>query len=138
MPIQPADALLRPRSQTLPPPRFRYSPIVQVGPQVWVSGLVGLDPATGALAEGGTRGQARQILTNLLALCQEQGWPLSRLVMARIYATDFNAFGEINEVWEDVFAQVDPPARTSVGVSALPLGAAVEMEFQFYLAQDAT
>lgn len=123
----------RPRSQALPAPRFRYSPLVQAGPFAWVSGLVGLDPATGALAEGGAHGQARQILANLRAVADEQGWPLDRLVVARIYATDFAAFPEINRAWEAVFTDIEPPARTSVGVQALPLGAAVEMEFQFFL-----
>jgi len=132
-PVPTYDPIERPRSQALPAPRFRYSPLVKAGPFVWVSGLVGLDPATGALAEGGAHGQARQILSNLRAVADENGWPLDRLVVARIYATDFTAFPDINRAWEAVFTGIEPPARTSVGVQALPLGAAVEMEFQFFL-----
>ena len=51
--------------------------------------------------------------------------------MARVYTTRFEQFGEFNEVWERQFADVEPPARTSIGVSALPLGALVEIEFVF-------
>lgn len=124
-----ARSLLTPRA--LPAPRFRYTPVVVAGGFAFVSGLVGLDPARGALADGGTLGQSRQILANLRALCAEQGWTLEQLVAARIYCADFAEFPEVNRAWEECFDGVAPPARTSVGVDALPLGARVEMEFQF-------
>jgi 2-iminobutanoate/2-iminopropanoate deaminase len=121
-------SLISPKA--LPAPRFRYTPVVVAGGFAFVSGLVGLDPARGALAEGGTLGQSRQILANLRALCAEQGWTLGQIVAARIYCADFAEFPEVNRAWEECFAAVEPPARTSVGASALPLGARVEMEFQ--------
>jgi 2-iminobutanoate/2-iminopropanoate deaminase len=128
-PALPARQL--PCSAVLPAPRFRYSPVVVVGGFAFVSGMVGLDPGTGALAEGGAYGQSRQILANLRALCAEQGWSLGQIVVARLYCADFSRFDEVNRAWEACFADIEPPARTSVGVSALPLSAAVEMEFQF-------
>lgn len=118
-------------SRTLPAPRFRYSPVVQAGPFVFVSGLVALDAATGALVPGGTFAQTAQILANLQRLVDEQGWHLEQLVLARIFCADFQNFGEVNRAWEAFFTGMVPPARTSVGVSALPLGALVEIEFQF-------
>jgi 2-iminobutanoate/2-iminopropanoate deaminase len=118
------------RSAVLPAPRFRYSPVVAARGFVFVSGMVGIDPATGALAEGGVYGQARQILDNLRALCVEQGWSLDQIVVARVYCADFSRFDDVNRAWEVVFADVEPPARTSIGASGLPLGAAVEIEFQ--------
>jgi 2-iminobutanoate/2-iminopropanoate deaminase len=121
-------------SRTLPTPRFRYSQVVQAGPFAFVSGMVGLDAATGRLAVGGAHGEALQILTNLGRLAEEMGWSIDQLVLARIFCTDFSAFPEINRAWESFFAERVPPARTSVGVSALPLGASVEMEFQFVIA----
>jgi 2-iminobutanoate/2-iminopropanoate deaminase len=130
--IAPAHAGRRevPVSAVLPTPRFRYSPVVIAGGFAFVSGLVGLDPRTGALAAGDVYAQSRQILENLDALCIERGWTLEQLVVARIYCADFSRFPEVNRAWEERFADVVPPARTSVGASALPLGALVEMEFQ--------
>lgn len=120
--------LVTPRA--LPAPRFRYTPVVIAQGFAFVSGLVGLVPASGTLATGGAFGQARQVLENLRAVCEEQGWSLEQLVAARIYCIDFSEFPDVNRAWEECFATVKPPARTSVGVSALPLGARVEMEFQ--------
>lgn len=117
--------------QALPAPRFRYSPVVVAAGFAFVSGLVGIDPRGGGLAQGGAYGEARQILANLRALAAEQGWGLDRLVTARVYCADFAEFGEVNRAWEECFAEVAPPARTSIGAAGLPLGARVEMEFQF-------
>lgn len=118
-------------SRALPAPRFRYSPVVQAGPFAFVSGMVALDAATGALISGGTFEQTAQILANLQRLADEQAWSLQQLVLARVFCSDFSAFAEVNRAWEAFFADTVPPARTSVGVNALPLGALVEIEFQF-------
>lgn len=117
-------------SRTLPAPRFRYSPVVQAGPFVFVSGMVALDPVTSQLVGEDTHAQSARILANFAALAQEMGWSLEQVVVVRIYCTDFSAFAEVNRAWEAFFAGATPPARTSMGVSALPLGALVEMEFQ--------
>lgn len=119
------------RSKVLPAPRFLYSPVVAAGGFAFVSGLVGLDPATGLLATGGAAAEARQVLSNLFQLAAEQGWSMRQLVLARVFCTNFEDFPAINAVWEEVFAGIEPPARTSLGVNALPLGARVEIEFQF-------
>ncbi len=123
-------------SKTLPTPRFRYSPVVQAGPFVFVSGLVGLDARTGQLAAGGAHGQAAQVLRNVRALADEMGWSMSQLLVARVFCVGADASAEVNRAWDEAFADVVPPARTFVGVSALPLGAAVEIEFQFLLGDD--
>lgn len=117
-------------TQALPRPHFRYSPVVRVGPMVFVSGMVALDPLHGGLVDGDAGAQTARILANLRALMDEQGWTLSQLVLARVYCADFPAFGLVNQAWEAFFAGHEPPARTSLGVSALPLGALVEIEFQ--------
>ena len=123
-----------PASVVLPAPRFRYSPVVVAGGFAFVSGMVGLDAATGKLAEGGAYGESRQVLANLRALLAEQSWSLEQIVAARLYCADFAQFGEVNRAWDECFASVAPPARTSIGVAALPLGAQVEMEFQLIVA----
>jgi|GEM_PF-266466 len=120
-------------SKTLPAPRFRYSPVVRAGAFAFVSGLVGLDARTGRLAEGGAYGQTAQVLRNLRALADEIGWSISQLIVARVYCADVNGTADVNRAWDEAFAEVTPPARTFVVVSALPLGAAVEIEFQFHV-----
>ena len=123
-------------SRVLPPPRFLYSPVVAAGPFVFISGMVGLAPQGGALVAGGARAEAAQVLANLRRLLDEQAWSLEQIVLARIFCSDFATFPEINAAWEECFAGAVPPARTSVGVSHLPLGALVEMEFQLFLGQE--
>jgi len=127
-----ADLALRriTQSRALPPPRFRYTPAIEVGPFVFVSGLVGLDPATGKLAASGAFAETAQILENIRALCDEQDWSLERLVMARVYCTGDDVAGAVNEAWDEFFSGGEPPARSFVIVTGLPLGAAVEIEFQ--------
>ena len=123
------------RSEVLPAPRFRYSPVVVAGGFAFLSGMVGLSAATGKLAEGGAYGETRQVLANLQALLAEQGWSLEQIVLARVYCADFAQFGDVNRAWDECFVAVAPPARTSIGVAALPLGAQVEMEFQLVMAR---
>lgn len=98
-----------------------------------MSGLIALDPLTGQLVRGGVGPETAQILTNMGHAIAELGLTYSDLTRARIYTTDFAKFADINAAWEQVFTgAVTPPARTAVGVSALPLGAAVEMEFDLF------
>ncbi len=118
-------------SPSMPAPRFRYTPCVKTGPIYTVSGMIGLDPATGALAPGGVAAQTRQILANLKAALPDYGLELEHMMAARLYVVPFEQFPAVNAVWDECFADVAPPARTSVGVSALPLGALVEIEFSF-------
>ena len=121
-------------SKALPAPRFHYSPVVVAGGFAFVAGMVGLD-AESALVNGGAYAETAQVLSNMKRLAAEQAWPLEHLAFARIFCTDFSRFGEVNRAWEEAFAGVEPPARTSIGVAALPLGATVEIEFQFVVAE---
>ncbi|WP_083439213.1 RidA family protein [Herbaspirillum autotrophicum] len=120
------------QSDAIPAPRFRYSPCVQIGPVVQVSGMVALDPANGQLVSGGPGAETACILANLQRALPDYDVTLEDLLIARIFTTRFDAFADINAAWEAVFtADLVPPARTTVGVSALPLGASVEIEFSF-------
>lgn len=120
------------KSPKLYAPKFRYSPCVKAGPWYAVSGMVALDPATGQLVGGGVYCEAKQILHLVQLGLPDWGLSLEHLVRARIYTTRMDHFPEINKAWEEVFANVEPPARTSIGVAALPLGATVEMEFDLF------
>jgi 2-iminobutanoate/2-iminopropanoate deaminase len=120
-------------STFLPKPRFRYSPVVKAGPWIRVSGMIALDATTGALEPGGPGAETAKIMANLIGALPEFGIALDDLVAARIFTTRFEQFADINRAWEAAIdTMATPPARTSVGVSALPLGASVEIEFEFY------
>lgn len=118
--------------KSTPAPRFRYTPCVRTGPFYEFSGMVGL-AGDGRLAVGGVEAETRQILRNLIAAAKELDLTLEHLASVNIFTTRFEEFPLINKVWEEFFTvDMPPPARTSVGVAALPLGAAVEMAFRFY------
>lgn len=115
--------------RALPAPRFRYSQIVRAGSHYYCSGLLGISDA-GELVSGGPGAETASILARLPAILLELGLGWSNLVFARIYCSDMSRFGEVNHAWESVFTpERIPPARTSIGVAALPLGASVEIEF---------
>ena len=124
-------------SKALVPPKFRYSQLVKAGPHYYCSGLIALDNDTGKLVEGGVGPETEKILENLQLLMAEFSLHWKHLAFARVFTTDFSRFGEFNTAWEALFNGLDvpPPARTSVGVSALPLGASIEIEFTFYREQ---
>lgn len=119
----------------LPAPKFRYSPCVKTGPFYQFAGMIALDPTTSALVDGGPEAEARRILANLRIALVDFGLTLDDLVGATLYTTKFDQFPAINKAWEEVFtADVTPPARTAIGVAALPLGATVEIDFRAYKA----
>ena len=118
--------------KSTPAPKFRYSPCVKTGPFYEFSGMVGLTKE-GKLANGGVEGETRQILFNMVSAASELGLKVTDMVVANIFTTKFEEFPVINKVWEEIFTEdVPPPARTSLGVAALPLGSLVEMSFRFY------
>jgi 2-iminobutanoate/2-iminopropanoate deaminase len=105
-----------------------YSQAVRSGELLFCSGQIPLDPVSGELV-GVTAGeQTRRCLENLGAVCVAAGASLDDAVRLTIYLTDLGAFAEVNEVYGSFFAGEDPPARVTVGVSALPKGAQVEID----------
>lgn len=133
--MQPISASLKriTNSQVLPRPRFKYTPALSAGNLIFVSGVVGLSNQTGTLVEGGAFEQTLQVLYNLQALCDEQDWKIDRIAMARVYCVGTNAIEEVNRAWNSFFEDREIPARSVVVVIGLPLGAAVEIEFQLFL-----
>lgn len=121
-------------SNTLVPPKFKYSQLVKAGPHYYCSGLIALDNETGALVPGGVGPETGKILENLQLLMAEFALGWEHLAFARVFSSDFARFAEFNAAWEALFNNLDvpPPARTSVGVNALPLNASIEIEFTFY------
>jgi len=104
-----------------------YSQAVRVGQTVYLSGQIGLDPQTQALAGDSLESQARQVFSNLAAVAVAAGGDLGNVAKVNLYLTDIAAFAQVNEVMK--FSFDEPfPARAAVGVAALPKGALVEAE----------
>jgi 2-iminobutanoate/2-iminopropanoate deaminase len=104
-----------------------YSQGIRTGDLVFVSGQLGIDPASGELVEGGIAEQTAQVMRNVAAVLEEAGSGLDQLVKTTIYLVDLGDFAAVNEVYAaSVGAQ--PPARATIEVSALPSGALVEIE----------
>src|SRR3954463_2202665 len=94
---------------------------------VFCSGQVPLDPNTGQLVEGSVGEQTRRCLENLSVVAAAAGAALADAVRMGIYVTDMSTFKEVNEAYGGYF-ESDPPARSTVAVSALPVGADVEID----------
>ena len=89
--------------------------------------MAGLDPATGKLVEGGTRGQLVRVLENLSAVLHASGHTLDDVVKTTVYLIDLGEMALVNEVYAGYFS-APHPARATVQVAALPAGARVEIE----------
>ena len=104
-----------------------YSHAVVSNGLVFLSGQTPVDPATGRLVEGSIGDRTRRCLDNLAIVAQAAGASLADAVRAGIYVTDIAAFKDVNAAYGAYF-ESDPPARSTIGVAALPLGAAVEID----------
>ncbi|MFT3916475.1 MAG: Rid family detoxifying hydrolase [Anaeromyxobacteraceae bacterium] len=119
----PREALTAPGAARVGP----YSHGVRAGELVFLSGQTPVDPATGRLREGGVGSQADQCLTNLFAVLAADGLGPEDVVKVNVYLVDMADFAELNAAYARRFAE-PYPARTTVGVAALPLRARIEME----------
>ena len=104
-----------------------YTHAVKSNGLVFCSGQVPLDPNTGKLVEGSIGDRTRRCLDNLSVVAAAAGAQLSDAVRMGIYVTDMSTFKEVNEAYATYF-ETDPPARSTVAVSALPVGADVEID----------
>lgn len=109
-----------------------YSQAVKAGNTVYLSGQIGLDPATMTLAEG-FEAQTLRVFENLKAVAEAAGGSLADAARVTIYLTDLGNFGVVNELMTRYFAE-PYPARATVGVAALPRGAQVEIDAVLVLA----
>lgn len=103
-----------------------YSQAVRAGEAVYISGQIGLDPATMQLAEG-VEAQTHRVFRNLAAVADAAGVKLSDAVRMTVYLTDLAHFARVNEIMAQ-YLKEPYPARVSVGVAALPRGALVEID----------
>ena len=110
-----------------PPAAGPYSHAVKAGGLVFLSGQVPLDPGGSGLVDGDIGDQTRRCLDNLAAVAAAAGASLDDAVRCGIYVTDVSTFQAINEAYGAYFGDA-PPARTTIGVAALPMGAEVEID----------
>ena len=120
----PRDPIIIPNA---PPPTNPYSSGIRSGDHVFLSGQTGVDPATGALVEGGVAAQAEQVFKNLARVLAAAGLSLGDAVKCNVYLTDIGDFQAMNAVYARQF-EAPYPARTTVAVAALPGGARIEIE----------
>ncbi len=111
-----------------PAPIGPYSQAVVHGGLVFASGQIPIDPATGALVEGSIEAQTERVIRNLAAVLEAAGSDLDRVLKTTVYVTDLALFARVNEVYARHFGDAPSPARATVEVAALPLGALVEMD----------
>jgi 2-iminobutanoate/2-iminopropanoate deaminase len=107
-----------------------YSQAVRVGDFLYTSGQVGLDPATGALVEGGIDAQTTRVLDNLKAVLEAAGTDFAHVVKTTVFLKNMGDFASMNAIYGKYFAPegVVAPARSTVEVARLPKDALVEIE----------
>jgi 2-iminobutanoate/2-iminopropanoate deaminase len=116
-------AITTPKAKAIGP----YSAAVEAGDFVFVSGQIPLDSATGKLVEGDISAQARQSLENLKTVLAAAGLGFADVVKTTIFLTSMGDFAAVNEVYKSYVAE-PYPARSTIAVAALPMGAKVEIE----------
>ena len=109
-----------------------YSQAISCGDTVYMSGQIGLDPATMLLTEG-IEAQIHRVFQNLQAVAAEAGGSLDHAVKLTVYLTDLSHFARVNEIMAIYFKQ-PYPARAAIGVASLPRGALVEVDAVLHLA----
>lgn len=104
-----------------------YSQAVEANGTLYISGQVGIDPATGKMIEGGITEQTTQVLKNIRAILTAAGFTLADVVKSTVLLSDMSDFKAMNEVYAQFYSS-DQPARAAFAVKSLPLGALVEIE----------
>jgi len=104
-----------------------YSQAVRAGNQIYCSGQIPIDPATGAIMDGDIAAQTRQVLTNLSKVLETAGVALDHVVQTTVYLADMNDFAAMNAVYGTFFTS-PAPARSTVQAARLPRDARVEID----------
>jgi 2-iminobutanoate/2-iminopropanoate deaminase len=104
-----------------------YSPAIRAGNLLFLSGQIAIDPATGALIDGGIGAQTEQVMRNIAALLAAAGAGFEHVVRTTVFLADMQEFAAMNECYAK-FVMDPPPARATVQVARLPLNARVEID----------
>ena len=109
-----------------PVPAGPYSQALRAGGFIFCAGQIGIDPKTGKVVPGGIEAETRQAIRNLGAILASEGLGLDRIVKVEAFLADINDWKLFNEVYSEFFKK-SKPARATVSVSGLPMGAKVEI-----------
>jgi 2-iminobutanoate/2-iminopropanoate deaminase len=113
-------------------PRGPYSPAVRAGGFIYVSGQIPIDPVTNQTVLGDVKDETRQVLNNIKRILEGCGATMADVVKCGVFLADVKDFAGMNEVYAEFFGEAKP-ARTTIGVGALPLpGAKVEIDAVAY------
>ena len=104
-----------------------------MGEWLYCSGQLPIHPATGEIVPGGVGDQTRQIIENLKAVCAEAGTSLANAVRVTIFMADLADLKKMNDVFEEYFGIVDPPARTTFQAGGIIAGAKLEIELTAFI-----
>jgi 2-iminobutanoate/2-iminopropanoate deaminase len=104
-----------------------YSQAIAIDGLLFAAGQAGLDPATGDLVAGGVEPETERVMANLSAVLDSAGCTWANVVKTSIFLTDMSDFATVNRIYGR-FVTDPPPARSTVGVAALPKGARVEID----------
>jgi 2-iminobutanoate/2-iminopropanoate deaminase len=115
------------QTDTAPAAVGPYSQATRANGFLFAAGQIPLSPADGRLMEGGVKEQTRQVLENLKAILEAGGADLSSVMKTTVFLQDMDDFVEMNEVYATYFTD-NPPARSTIEVARLPMGAQVEIE----------
>lgn len=115
------------RSENAPAPIGPYSQAIRAGDQLFVSGMIALDPQSGKLIGADAAAQAEQALKNLGAVLAAGGYSYADVVKTTVFLLDMNDFAAVNAVYAKYF-DANKPARSTVAVAGLPKGARVEVD----------
>ncbi|MEE3152420.1 MAG: Rid family detoxifying hydrolase [Candidatus Neomarinimicrobiota bacterium] len=105
-----------------------YSQAVSAGGFLYTSGQIGINPASGKIESSDTKSQSFQALHNIAAILNAKNLSLVNIVKLTVYLKDLNDFSDLNESFKDFFGATNFPARSTVEVAGLPLGARVEID----------
>ena len=105
-----------------------YSQAVESNGILFTSGQVGIDPETSEMVEGGIEDQAIRVLKNIYAILSESGLDKTSIIKLNVFLKDLDDFSIVNETFKEFFGDNEYPARTTVEVSELPLGALIEID----------
>jgi 2-iminobutanoate/2-iminopropanoate deaminase len=109
------------------PAKRPYSPAIEAGRTLFVSGQIAVDQATGKLIEGGIELQTRQALTNLKNVVEKAGYSMKNVVRCTVLLQDISFYTPVNQIYMEFFPK-DPPARMAFAVKDLPMGAMIEID----------
>jgi 2-iminobutanoate/2-iminopropanoate deaminase len=109
-----------------------YSPAVQVGGLLFVSGQIALDRETGALRSGNIEVETRQVMENVMSILRAAGYDSSHVVSANVFLKNMNDYAKMNLIYGGYFPEGRYPARVTVGVSELPRQANIEVSLIAY------